>query len=288
MKDQKSDIYRDQGALVLEGGGMRGVFTAGVLDLFMDCGIEFPYTIGVSAGITNGISYISRQRGRSLYADTTLLKEHPYMGYKTLLKKGVFIDTKFLYEDFAYSIYPFDWETFNANRCEIEMVATNIHTGEPCYFKKPYSMEKTLMAVKATSALPFISKVVMIDGLPLLDGGLSDSIPISRAQELGYRDIVVVLTQLKGYRKKPYKFKIPRWVYPKYPMVIDLLNSRAERYNRQIELIEQLESRGEIDVIRPTKPIKVGRLSTNIEYISDLHSQGYQAAQTWWDKIAKR
>lgn len=266
-------------ALVLEGGGLRGVFTAGVLDYFIERGVEFPYVIGVSAGATNAMSYLSKQKGRTLYVDTVLMKEHPYIGLHTFIKKGEFVDSKFLFDELPRDIYPFDWETFSHSSADFEIVAVNGESGEARYFEKATSFDRLAEIGRATSCLPIINRRVIVDGEPMVDGGLVDSIPLKRALDCGYEKAVVVLTQCKGYRKKVSKFNIPKFLCPNYPKVIDLLNSRAGRYNQQLEWIEKLESEGRIVVIRPTEPLKVGRLTTDPKPITELYWQGYNTAK---------
>lgn len=275
-------------ALVLEGGGLRGVFTAGILDLFIERGVEFPYVVGVSAGSTNAMSYLSKQKGRTLYADTVLMQERPYIGLKTYLKRGEMIDMEFLFGEFPRSIYPFDWDAFAANRARFEVVATDAHTGEACYFDKADSFERLALIGKASSSLPFLNRPVVVDGVTMVDGGLADSVPLQRARSCGYKRALVILTQCKGYRKSYSKITLPKWLYPRYPKVVEMLNSRAERYNCQLEWVEELERRGEIEVIRPTPPLEVGRLTTDTEKIITLHKRGYEAAEEWLDRYINR
>lgn len=270
-------------ALVLEGGGMRGIFTAGVLDYFLDNDIEFPYVVGVSAGCTNAFSYLSKQRGRSLYAYTTLMDDYHYMGLKTLLTRGEFIDMNVLYKEFLYKIYPFDFEEFIKGKSIFESVATDALTAQPHYLGKSENIEELKQTCKASSSMPFINKVVDVNGIPMVDGGVSDSIPIERAISLGYKDTLVVTTQCKGFSKKVGRFKIPRWVYPKYPKVVDALNNRATHYNNQIEMVERLEREGAVSVIRPMKPLVVGRLTTDTSLLRELYQQGYSLAKEWSD-----
>ncbi len=274
-------------ALVLEGGGIRGIFTAGILDYFIEQGVEFPYVIGVSAGATNAISYLSKQKGRNLYADTTLMQERKYIGLRVFLRKGVMIDMDLLFEEFPRSIYPFDWDCFAKRMSRFEMITTNIITGEPCYFDSYESMDRLSLIARATSSLPFINKEVYVDNTPMLDGGLVDSIPLKRALEQGYDSALVILTQCYGFRKKESRVKIPLFLNRKYPKVVELLNSRTKRYNEQLAWVEELEKEGKITVLRPTKPLEVGRLCSDTEKIKRLYKQGYETAQRWLQEIKR-
>lgn len=274
-------------ALILEGGGMRGVFTAGVLDYFLDHNIEFPYVIGVSAGCSNALNYLSKQRGRMIAIHTTILDKYKFVGLRSFLRTGEFIDNKFLYTTLLEDVYPFDFKTFSTSKITFESVATNAITGEACYMQKPTNMEQLKLNTKASGSLPFINHEIIIDGVPMVDGGVSDSIPLERALSLGYTDALVISTQCKGFRKRVKKYKIPQFVYPKYPKVIEMLNSRATHYNHQMEQIEDLERDSQISVIRPTEPLRVGRLTTDTKLLQELYEQGYAAANEWLENINK-
>ena len=269
-------------ALILEGGGMRCVFTSGVLDFFMEQNIEFPYTIGVSGGASNGLSYMSKQKGRSNYANTTLMKTHPYIGLGTLLKKGRVIDIDFLFNEFAFKIYPFDFNTFFNNKCHFEMVTTHSITGEAYYLSETSNINRLFEIALATCSLPIINPIAMVDGEPMTDGGLADSIPLSRAFSHGYKKAVVILTQTRGYRKSKSYIKIPSFFSPKYPKTIEMLHSRPDRYNTQLKWIEELEDKGDIIVLRPEKPLKVGRLTNDIKSLTELYNEGYSVAKRWY------
>ena len=199
--DEKRVKLTSRSGLVLEGGGMRGVFTCGVLDNFMDRDIRFPYTIGVSAGACNGLSYMSRQRGRAKYSNIDLLEKYRYIGFRHLLTKRNIMDFKLLFETFPNEIIPYDYEGYA--RCEerYEMVTTSCETGEACYFEEKQSPSRIIDIVRASSSLPFVCPIAYVDGRPMLDGGIADSIPLLRARELGYDNNVVVVTRNRGYRK---------------------------------------------------------------------------------------
>lgn len=188
--------------LVLEGGGLRGVFTCGVLDCFMDHGIRFPFAVGVSAGACNGLSYMSGQRGRAKASNIDLMDEHHYIGFRYLLTQRCIMDFKLLFEDFPERIIPYDYDTYFSNPDRFVMVTTNCLTGKAEYFEEKSSSKRVMDIVRASSSLPFVSPITYVDGVPMLDGGIADSIPVEYALSQGYERLVVILTRNKGYRKK--------------------------------------------------------------------------------------
>ena len=198
---EKEVKLTSKSGLILEGGGMRGVFTCGVLDNMMDRGIRFPYTIGVSAGACNGLSYMSGQRGRAKFSNIDLLEKYRYIGFKQLLTKRNIMDFDLLFHTFPEEILPYDYESFA--RCEerYEMVTTSCLSGKACYYDEKHDPKRIIDIVKASSSLPFVCPIAYVDNEPMLDGGIADSIPILRARELGFDNNVVVLTRNKGYRK---------------------------------------------------------------------------------------
>ncbi len=276
--DEKRVKLTSRSGLVLEGGGMRGVFTCGVLDNFMDRDIRFPYTIGVSAGACNGLSYMSRQRGRAKYSNIDLLKKYRYIGFRHLLTKRNIMDFKLLFETFPNEIIPYDYEGYA--RCEgrYEMVTTSCETGKACYFEEKQSPSRIIDIVRASSSLPFVCPIAMVDGQPMLDGGIADSIPLLRARELGYDNNVVVVTRNRGYRKPDKPAFVPPFFYRKYPKVREAIRNRSKIYNEQLALVEQLEDAGELTVIRPMRPIVVDRMERDISRLIDLYDEGYELA----------
>ena len=240
-----------QSGLVLEGGGMRGVFTCGVLDYFMDNDIRFPYTIGVSAGACNGLSYMSRQRGRGKFSNIDLLEKYHYIGFKQLLLKGSIMDFDLLFHTFPEEIIPYHYDLYAQTQERYEMVTTSCLTGRACYYEEKCDSRRIIDIVKASSSLPYVSHIAYVDGEPMLDGGIADSIPLGRARELGYNNNVVVLTRNKGYRKPDKPSTLLPFAYRKYPALREAIRMRNIEYNRQIALIEELEAKGEVVVIRP-------------------------------------
>lgn len=267
--------------LVLEGGGMRGVFTCGVLDNFMDRGIRFPYTIGVSAGACNGLSYISGQRGRSKYSNIDLLEKYNYIGLKHLLKKRNIMDFDLLFREFPEHILPYDYDAYFRSPEHYVMVTTNCETGEANYFEEKQSKERVISIARASSSLPFVCPITYVDNIPMLDGGIVDSIPLVRARLDGYMHNVVVLTRNRGYRKEIQGTKVPPFIYKKYPLLRKAINLRSHVYNEQLDLVERLEDAGEITVIRPQKPIVVDRIERDIRKLTDLYEEGYECASSF-------
>lgn len=265
--------------LILEGGGMRGVFTCGVLDCLMDKDIRFPYAIGVSAGACNGLSYISRQRGRAKFSNIDLLKKYNYIGIKHLLKKGNIMDFDLLFHTFPEEIIPYDYEMLATTEQRFEMVTTSCKTGKACYYEETKHPERVIDIVKASSSLPFVCPIAYVDGEPMLDGGIADSIPIMRARELGYDNNVVVLTRNKGYRKTEKDMKYVSLFYKEYPAMQEAIRNRNKMYNEQISMIEAMEERGELIVIRPQKPIEVDRMERDTNKLLALYEEGYEEAR---------
>ena len=277
MEKKKFKITEKSG-LILEGGGMRGIFTIGVLDNFMDRGIRFPYIIGVSAGACNGLSYMSHQRGRAKYADIDLLKEYNYIGLKYLFTKGNIMDFDLLFHKFPEEISPYDYDRLASSPERYEMVTTSCITGKACYFEEKKNPRRVIDIVKASSSLPFVCPIAYVDGEPMLDGGISDSIPLERAMSLGYDNNLVVLTRNHGYRKPQKATRVPFFFYRKYPKVKETISSRNAMYNKQMELVEGMEREGRVQVLRPVKPVEVGRIERNIDKLLALYQEGYDLA----------
>ena len=265
--------------LILEGGGMRGVFTCGVLDCLMDRGIRFPYTIGVSAGACNGLSYMSSQRGRARYSNIDLLEKYRYISFKHLIFKGNIMDFDLLFDDFPNRIIPYDYPALAACEERYEMVTTSCRTGRACYFEEKNDPDRIIDIVKASSSLPFVSPISYVDGEPMLDGGIADSIPLLRAREQGFDNNLVVLTRNKGYRKSEGAIHLPPFVYGRYPQLREAIRRRNELYNEQLALVERLEDEGTLTVLRPERPIEVGRIERDTRKLAALYDEGYSLAE---------
>lgn len=277
-KGEKEVVINSKSGLILEGGGMRGVFTSGVLDNFMDRGIRFPYTVGVSAGACNGISYMSGQRGRAKYGNIDLLQQYNYIGLKHLLLKGNIMDFNLLFHVFPTQISPYDYDALARSKEIFEMVTTDCNSGQACYFNEKLNPKRIIEIVEASSSLPFVSPIAYVDGEPMLDGGIADSIPLLRARSQGFTNNVVVLTRNKGYRKSEKPTRVPFFMYRKYPALRNAIRHRNAHYNEQIALVEQLEAEGKITVIRPERPIEVDRIERNIAKLTALYEEGYNCA----------
>ena len=268
---------KKEAALVLEGGGTRGVFTAGVLDYLMEKEVKFPYVIGVSAGACNAIDYVSKQIGRT--KDCTIIQDRKnrYIGTKDALKKGYLFDMDRLFDEYPNRLFPFDFDTYFASDIQCEVVVTNCLTGEAMYLSEKQARERLLTICRASSSIPLISPVVDVDGIPCVDGGVADSVPLIHSMKLGHQKNVVVLTRNKGYRKKaPGKSRLLYTAaLKKYPNLLNALLNRYRNYNRVMELVEKWEEEGHIFVIRPeVEP--VSRTEQNVEKLTEFYDHGYQ------------
>lgn len=268
-------IDRNTG-LVLEGGGMRGVFTSGVLDGFMKHELYFRYVVAVSAGACNGLSYMSRQPRRARISNIDYLARYQYIGLRHLVTQGCIFDSELLYDKFPNKLLPFDYDTYFANPATFEMVTTDCLTGRSCYLSEHNGNRQRLLdIVRASSSLPYVSKIVWVDGVPMLDGGIIDSVPVMHAMEQGHSKNVLVLTRNKGFRSTDHDHKIPKFIYKKYPRLRVALSHRVEAYNRQLDLIDQLEESGQVVCIRPQHPVEVGRIEKDTAKLERLYEEGF-------------
>lgn len=272
-------VIDEKTGLVLEGGGMRGVFTCGVLDYFMDKKIRFPYTIGVSAGACNGLSYMSGQRGRAKFSNIDLLEQYDYIGVKYLFKKRNIMDFDLLFGEFPEHILPYDYDAYFSSPGRYVMVTTNCRTGRANYFEEKKDKKRIIDIVRASSSLPYVCPITYVDDVPMLDGGIVDSIPLLRSMEDGNEKNVVVLTRNRGYRKTSKDMKIPHFIYKKYPRLRVALSNRCKAYNQQLEMVERLEDEGKIHVIRPEKPVVVDRIEKDVNKLRDFYQEGYECAK---------
>lgn len=270
--------------LVLEGGGMRCTFTAGVLDYFMDKGIYFPYTIGVSAGATTGISYAARQRGRARYSNIDLMKQYDYVGLKTFIKQRNIMDFNLLFNVFPKKIYPFDYQTYFNSPERFIMVTSNCLTGEAVYLEEKQDEKRVLDICVATCSLPILCPIAYVDGIPMVDGGVCDALPIRKSEADGNSRNVIVLTRNKGYRKPVKQQKLPGFVFRKYPELRRELMLRYQRYNETIEYIEQLEADGKALVIRPIRDVVVDRIERDVDKLTSFYEEGYACAKAAFEK----
>lgn len=270
--------------LVLEGGAMRGMYTAGVLDVFLDNNIEVDGIVSVSAGLLFGLSYLSRQRGRTIRYNKKYIKDKRYMGMYSLITTGNIVNEQFAYHDIPKKLDIFEEETFQKSKTNIYGVITNIETGKPEYIKIKNTNEQ-IEYFRATSAMPFVSKIVKIDNKKYLDGAFSDSIPVSKCMELGYDKIIVVLTRPKDYKKKKTNKFIPQIRYFRYKNLINCINNRYKEYNKTLELIKDYEDKKQIFVIRPSRKINIKRIEKNINKIEEMYNLGISDANELMSKL---
>ena len=274
-------IIRKMG-LVLEGGGMRGVFTSGVLDAFMKYDLYFNYVVAVSAGACNGLSYISRQPRRARLSNIDMLVKYNYIGLRHLVTQGCIYDPELLYDRFPNELIPYDYDTYFASPSTFEMVVTNCNTGRAEYLtEKDGDRQRLLDICRASSSLPYVSNVIDVDGQPYLDGGIVDSIPVGRAIDMGYDRNVLVLTRNRGYRNTSKDRKIPKFIYKKYPRLRVALSRRIAEYNHQLDMVEEMEDKGLVDVIRPLRPMDVDRIEKDEKKLEALYEEGFQLGEEY-------
>lgn len=264
--------------IVLEGGGMRGIYTAGVLDFFINKNIYFPYVIGVSAGACHALNYLSGQKGRDKDIALKFLGDKRYLSFRNLIRTGEIFGFDFIFGELSEKLLPFDYEAFENSKQELAVGVTNCVTGQCEYFyKSQTSTDEILRVVRASSSLPFISKEVIINGKAYMDGGISSSIPLKKAIDDGYEYNIVVLTRNKGYRKKPSKLtrKLSKLKYKNFKGLSKAICERYKKYNSELEFVENMEKGGKVFVIRPQKHINVSRVEKDKNKIFELYKQGY-------------
>lgn len=261
--------------LVLEGGAMRGMYTAGVLDVFLENNIEVDGIVGVSAGVLFGVNYLSKQKGRVIRYNKRFLKDKRYMGIHSLITTGNIINKDFSFYEVPFKLDVFDEKTYEESKTDFYVTITNVETGKPEYVKLE-NVFKQMELLRATSAMPFVSKFIELDGNNYLDGGISDSIPINKCKELGYEKIIVVLTRPIEYRKKKANKVITRIKYKKYPNLVYSINNRYKNYNDIVKKIIDMENKKEIFVIRPSKTIKIKRIERDADKLQEMYDLGVE------------
>ena len=273
--------------LVLEGGGMRGLYTAGVLEFFLEKGMEFGYIIGVSAGACNAASYISKQKGRNKIVNTKFINDVRFVSFRNLILKGSLFGMDFIFDEIPNQLIPYDYETFYKSPVDFKVTATDCNTGRPVYFNKT-NFDQQLTVLRASSSLPLVSPMVRYAGYSLLDGGIADPLPINRAIDDGCKKVIVVLTRNNGYKKEPVNFLeqlLYKIKYRNYPQLIKALMKKHIIYHKAMDYIEYLEQKGQAVVIRPTRTLTVGRYEKNADKLLELHRQGYEDASDTYEKI---
>lgn len=261
--------------LVLEGGGLRGLYTVGVLDIFMDNDIKVDGIIGVSAGALFGVNYPSKQRGRGLRYNLRFAKDPRYMSFRSLIKTGNIVGKEFAYYEVPFKLDVFDEETFEKSGVDFYAVVTNVETGKPEYIKVD-NLREQMEVFRATSSMPIVSKIVEVDGKKYLDGGCSDSIPVKKCLEMGYDKVVVVLTRPLDYRKKDENGALNALWYRKYPEFVKTLNNRPKDYNNTVEEIIELEKQGKIFVIRPSMTVPIKRIEHDPVVMQRMYDLGVE------------
>jgi len=267
-------------ALVLEGGGTRGFYSAGVFDAFIDADIMFPYIVGVSAGAANAFSYISGQKGRNRQIIEKYVGNPKYLSKRNLLFHGSLFGMEYIFHEVPQKHIFFDWDTFNKQNINFLTGAFDCETGKTVWFNKN-DITPDLDALIASCSVPLLSPIYNFRGLKLLDGGVADSIPIEKSVSDGNTFHVIVLTRNQGYQKNAFKHKhILKLLYKKYPKLTEIILTRHNRYNRHLALCEQLEREGKAIIIRPLKPLQVKEnADRNIRKLLELHDEGYDEAK---------
>ena len=272
--------------LVLEGGGLRGMFTSGVIDAMLEEKVTFDGMIGVSAGALFGCNFKSGQHGRALRYNIKLRNDPRYMGWRSLLKTGDIVGADFSYHVVPFDIDPFDGEAFRRNPMEFWLVATDIITGEPVYHQMHDFTHHELEWMRASASMPAISHPVEVDGMVMLDGGMVDAIPLKAFQQMGYGRNVVVLTQPRDYFKKKTKLIwIIKQLTKKYPKVGEVMARRHEMYNAELEYISEQERLGNALLIYPSEPLKIGRTELSEKKMRRVYGQGHDMASSLMSQI---
>ena len=272
--------------LVLEGGAMRGLFTAGITDVLMENNIEFDGLIGVSAGAAFGCNYKSGQIGRSIRYNLKYCKDKRYSSFYSLIFTGNFYGADFCYHQIPDKLDVFDRKAFLENPMEFHIVCTDILTGKPIYRKCENMDYETLEWMRASASLPLLSRIVKINGYKLLDGGITDSVPLKYFESIGYEKNIVILTQPLGYQKKPSRFtKMIKLTHSKYPALIKAMENRHIMYNDTLEYIRQQELAGKTLVLRPEKSLPINRTENEPHLLQEVYDIGRQTAKENLEKI---
>lgn len=276
-----------QAGLVLEGGGMRGMYTAGVLEYFLEKDLEFASCYGVSAGAAHLCSYISKQKGRAYHVGVDYLDDKNYCSMESLLKTGNLFGVKMCYYDIPMYLNPYDYETAQRYPGKAYAVVTNIETGKAEYIRLK-DMHKDIVAVQASASLPLVAKNVEINGQYYLDGGIADSIPIQKSILSGNRKNIVVLTKEVGYRRKPSShLGLVRMRYRKYPQVYTLMRDRHIHYNNTMDYLMSQVHNKQAFVIQPKTDIGVGRIEKDKKKLRMLYDNGYEDAKECYDDMMR-
>ena len=277
---KKGNLNEMKTGLILEGGAMRGMFSAGVMDVMMENGIRFDGIIGVSAGAAFGVNYKSGQIGRAIRYNANYCHDKRYCGVGSHLKTGTLFNTEFCYGEVPLKLDIFDFDAFEKDPTAFYITCTDVESGKPVYHEYTGQNDYGLDWIRASASLPLVSQIVEIDGAKLLDGGISDSIPVSYFESIGYTRNVVILTQPKDYRKEKNRMlPLIRIKYRKYPNLIKALENRHLMYNAELDLIATQEKCGGLLVIRPEAPLPIKRAEKDPAKLKSCYKIGRQVAE---------
>lgn len=280
-------IMSEMKGLVLEGGGFRGMYTCGVIDVFMENGICFDEVVGVSAGAAFGCNIKSKQIGRALRYNKRFCQDSRYSGLKSFIKTGDLYNKEFAYGIVPTILDPFDTKTFRENPLKFTVVCTDIHTGNPVYHEIQNGDATDIEWIRASASIPIVSKPVKLDGYELLDGGVSDSIPVNWMLERSDKT-VIVLTRDKSYHKEPMKYiHLLKKAFKEYPNLQKALENRYIVYNKTLDEIEQLEREGKVFVIRPSKPIACAMIEKDPDHLQEIYDIGRRDALHYLEDLKK-
>lgn len=271
--------------LVLEGGGMRGLYTSGVLDYFLDQQIFVDYVIGVSAGACNGVSYLSKQKGRNYRVNTNYISDKRYLSLSNFIKTKSLFGMDFIFDEIPHQLDLFDYETFLSSPSEYKLGVTDVLTGRPVYFDKTH-LDHDSTILKASSSIPVFSPIIKYQNGLYLDGGTTDSIPVKQALKDGCDHVIIVLTRDRNYIKKPESF---RFIYSKvlkaYPNLIQALDNRHLMYNETLKFIKELEQQGKATIIAPSSPLEISRFEKDVSKLKNIYELGYLDASKKFDQL---
>lgn len=272
--------------LILEGGAMRGMFTAGVIDVMMENGVEFDGAIGVSAGAAFGCNYKSKQIGRVIRYNMKYCGDKRYSGIGSLIKTGNIFNTDFAYGEVPLKLDAFDFDTYRSNPMEFYVVCTDVESGEAVYHRYEGKNDHGFDWIRASASMPIVSRIVEIDGRKLLDGGISDSIPVKFFQDIGYNKNIAILTRPGNYVKKKSSFMpVIRMKYRQYPKLVQAMENRHRVYNKTLSYIEHEEKAGRLYVIRPQSALQIDRVEKDPAKLKEVYEIGRETAEKYIGEI---
>lgn len=274
--------------LILEGGANRGIFTAGVLDFFQEQKLYLPYVVSVSVGSCNALDYVSGQAGRTKSCMIPGSRNIPPIHWRHLRSKKSVVNLDMVFDEYPNRLVPFDYKSYFSSSIISEFVVTNCENGQAEYLTEHENRNRLMQICRASSSMPYLSPMVMLNGVPYLDGGIADAVPIRHAISRGYEKNIVILTRAKGYVKKESKAAriLNRRFYKEYPHLISTLESRYYRYNETMRELETLETEGKVLIIRPDK-VLAGRMDNHVSHLEEFYRQGYEVAGRHWKEIKK-